>query len=238
MPYDFKNMSDENFRIFSIVLEDLLHKNELSGTSGPLKFVSTPIGITRDEQLAVLTRLNKEHYISFSVDGKSLYLFHNIYKDISFFDLHFEAHLESHNREKPEPKTSSKTNHKKSKVNPIITLIPDSGLLVIGRDNIDIDPKTNIFKVLEFILVKNKTNIYKEFKYSELAKSPAFNDINFSYNKKSWEIYYNACKYINDKIHKEINIPDFLIYDSKNNGKFSINPKVLETLGIDNTKLG
>jgi hypothetical protein len=188
--------------------------------------------------MAILFRLEKDHLVDFSVNGKLIFL--TQYVDKSFADYYDQVHAEFHKRKLtlyPES-VAVDIPKKKAKPNPTLALVPDPGILIIGNYKIDIDPKTNVFKVLEFILVKNKSNISKEFKYSELAKSPVFGDINFPQNKKSWETYRNACRYVNDKILKETGTQEFLLFGSKNTARFSINPKVLESLGIPTTKLG
>jgi hypothetical protein len=238
MTYDFTAVTDDNLRIIFIVLKDLVHKADLANSRGPLSFNNTPKLVTKDEQMAILFRLEKDSLIDFSINGKLIFLTQYIGK--SFGDYYDQVHTEFHKRKLtlyPESLVVD-TPKKKTKPIPTLTLLPDPGILIIGKNNIEFNPKINAFKVLDFILVKNKSNISKEFKYSELAKSPMFGDISFPKHKKSWETYRNACRYVNDKILKETGIQEFLLFGSKNTARFSINPKVLETLGITETKLG
>jgi hypothetical protein len=98
MPYNFSEISDHDLKLFFAVINDLDHKASLMGTSGPLPFSNTPKGVNRDEQIAILSRLDKDHYLSFSNDEKSVWLNENTYVDNLWGDLFESVHNEYHKR--------------------------------------------------------------------------------------------------------------------------------------------
>jgi hypothetical protein len=233
MPYDLKTMTDRSLKQLDLVMEDFCHKAELKQSTAGLEVDYLGLkGVGKDDHKAIIDGLIRNRYIHTE--------YHMFYLQKTFYPFLDEVSDELHQRlhHAPLKNLKSKTAKKKGKSTPTLALVTDPGILIIGSDKIDIDPKTNAFKVLEFILVKNKSNISKEFRYAELAKSPMFGDLNFPKNKTSWETYRNACRYVNDKILKETGIQEFLLFGSKNTAKFSINSNVLETLGLNTTKLG
>ena len=237
MSYNLKKITDLSLKQLNIVMEDFCHKAELKQSTANLLVDYLGLdGVGKDDHRAIIEKLTEYRYLHTE--------YHMFYLTETFYPFLDEVNAEIHDRyhkkflEEQKSKTSSNTDNKKARDNSVLTLVSDPGILIIGKDNIKIDSTTNAFKVLDFIFVKNKKDYLREFKYSELAKSPAFNDSSYPQNKKSWETYHSACRYANQKIYNETSIKKFLLFGSKNTAKFSINPKVLETLGISDTKLG
>lgn len=114
----------------------------------------------------------------------------------------------------------------------------DPGLLIVDDITVDFRSSKKAKIVLDFILVKHKSDFSGHFEIKKLADSPLFKVGEFWTNKKSWEKCRNACRFINQKVKGKMSFPNFLHCDSSNDGKFYIEPEALQTLGLINTKLG
>lgn len=213
MRYDFTSLSDHDLKLFFLVINDLSHKADLAGKRGPLSFGDTLASITRDEQLAILSRLDSEGYVSFSIGGDLLYL--NEYNaEASFNQLFDDVHEEYHKREK---KSLQNTKPHYDEVN---------GILHIGDHKIKIrlhDEDTKQNQLLKYIFITHVKDIGREFDFTEFP----FEDV--SDKKKFKEICRTACTEINRKVAGETEgqIMDFLEFNTLTYGFLNINPKYL-----------
>jgi hypothetical protein len=98
MPLDVKTLPDYHLKLLFAVVNDLDRRSDLANSDGLLTFSNSPKGVTRDEQMAILSNLDTKSYISFSNNGKLLYLNNNVYVGISFTDLFHQVHEEFHKR--------------------------------------------------------------------------------------------------------------------------------------------
>ena len=96
MPYNFLEISDHDLKLFFAVINDLSHKSSLMDATGPLKFSTAPIGVSSDEQIAILHRLASDCYISFSNDRQSVWLSEDV--DRSFSSVYSSVHEAYHKR--------------------------------------------------------------------------------------------------------------------------------------------
>ncbi len=214
MPYDFKNLPDHDLKLFLLVANDLMHKANLAGKRGPLKFGNAPKGVNKDEQLAILSRLDNNGYVSFSNDEKSIYINENIHPNISFNELFDSVHEEYHRREK---KTENNTKPHYDQVNGFLHI---AGYKIRIRKH-DEDTKQN--QLLKYIFSANSKNIEREFDFTEFP----FDDV--LDKKKFKEICRTACTEINRKIKEQTGdkISDFLEFNNRTYGFLNINPKYL-----------
>ena len=85
--------------------------------------------------------------------------------------------------------------------------------------------ETNAHKILKYIFITKKHNLYDLYSYAEIAEDE-FGELEYS---KKWQKYYTACKDIQEKIRKGTSnkIEDFLIITSGFKGQVKINPKYL-----------
>lgn len=85
--------------------------------------------------------------------------------------------------------------------------------------------ETNAHKILKYIFITKKHNLYELYSYAEIAEDE-FGELKYS---KKWQKYYTACKDIQEKIRKGTSnkIEDFLIITSGFKGQVRINPKYL-----------
>ena len=217
MPYNFTEISDYDLKLFFAVINDLHHKAILMDATGPLKFNNTPKGVSRDEQMAILYRLDNDHYISFSNDSKSVWLNEKVYVGVSWSDVFQSVHKAHHERfEKPKAEKNLKPHY--DEANGILYV---QGFAVrIKRQNKD----TYEHQILKHIFITNKDNIAKEFDYSVIPF-----DI-LEQKENIWSRCRTACLSINKKIKAKSNgtITDFLQFNSRIHGWLNINPKYLE----------
>ncbi len=213
MSYDFTNISDHDLKLFFLVINDLSHKSNLAGNDGPLTFKNSPKGVSKDEQLSILSRLDKQNYISFSNSGKLIYL-NEMYAGISFNQLFTDVHEEYHKREK-KPVKNNKPHY--DEVNGVLH-IQDHKIKIRLHDE---DTKQN--QLLKYIFITNSNDIGREFDFTEFP----FEDV--LDKKKFKEICRTACTAINDKIKIETQdkIVDFLEFNTLTYGFLNINPKYL-----------
>lgn len=226
MPYNFPEISDHDLKLFYSVINDLEHKACLMGVNGPLKFSNTPKGVSRDEQMAILLRLNKDHYISFSNDEKSIYLNENVYVDRAFGNVYDSVHKEYHRRfatpkaEKNLKPSIEKPNfdEKKSVLN-----FKDYHIKIARQDE-----PTVAHGILNYIFNKSNRPLTDEFFFAEIAEAE-FGDLDYTKKPNSWKRYYIACKDINEKIRKATpdKIEDFLRFNTGQKAKVLINAKYL-----------
>jgi len=87
---------------------------------------------------------------------------------------------------------------------------------------------TNAHKILKYIFITNKDNLFDDFYYAEIAEDE-FNDSDYNSQKRGWEKYHVACREIQRKIKKQTNntICDFLVFDTGKTGKVSLNNKYI-----------
>ncbi len=74
MAYNLKTLADHNLKQLYLVLNDLIHKKELLGKSGPISITNSAKGVSKDEQYLILTHLNNETIASLSNDEKSIWI--------------------------------------------------------------------------------------------------------------------------------------------------------------------
>jgi hypothetical protein len=230
MPYNFSEISDYDLKLFFTVINDLEHKASLMGVNGPLKFSNTPKGVSRDEQMAILSRLDKEHYLSFSNDGKSVWLNEKMYADKSFGDLYTSVHKEYHQRF---DKTKSESSVAKEKIKVFEALSFDekkSQLNFMGY-RIQIarqDEPTVAHGILNHIFNNSDQELTDQFFFSEIADAE-FGDLEYTKKPNAWKRYYIACKDIQEKIRTGTpeKIDDFLQFNTGQKAKVLINPKYL-----------
>ncbi len=218
MPYNFTEISDNDLKLFFAVINDLQHKAVLAGSDSKLTYKNTPKGVTRDEQMAILHRLDDDHYISFSMNKQLIYLNEKMYKDRSFTDLFKSVHGEYHKRFKETEKAKNEQPHY-DEANGMLH-IQDHKIKVIKHDE---DTKQNQF--LKYIFITNAKNLNREFDFTEFP----FEDVGDK--KKFKEICRTACTAINGKIARETKneIVELLQFNSRTYGWVKINPKYLPT---------
>lgn len=214
MPYNFPDFSDHDLRLFFAVINDLMHKANLMDARGPLGFSNAPKGVSRDEQMAIFSRLEKDSYLSFSIGGKSIWL--NEYVGRSFGDVYDSIHKEYHRRF-DKSKSEKKLQPHYDEINGML-YIQDYKIKIKKHDE---DTKQN--QLLRHIFVTNAKNIGREFDFTEFP----FDDVGDK--KKFKEICRTACIAINAKIVKETQnkITDFLEFNTRTYGWLKINPKFL-----------
>lgn len=219
MPYNFHEISDHDLTLFFIVINDLEHKANLMDATGPLEFSNTPKGVSRDEQTAILRRLDKDRYISFSNDGKSVWLNEHTYVNNKWGDVFQSVHEAYHKRfDKPKlPK------------NPLPHYDPINGILHVQDFKIRIkkhDEDTKQNQLLKYIFITNAKDIGREFDFTEFP----FEGVDFHRDKKKFkEICRTICTEINKKCagQTQNKITDFLEFNTRTYGFLKINPKYL-----------
>jgi hypothetical protein len=218
MPYNFPEISDHDLKLFFAVINDLEHKANLMDATGPLKFNNTPKGVSKDEQMAILYRLDSDHYISFSNDGKSVWLNEKVYVGISWGDVFQSVHKAYHERFS-KPKVEKKLKPHFDEINGNIDIPGYPPIKVIKHDE---DTKQK--QLLHHIFIINAKDIGREFDFTEFP----FDDVEDK--KKFKEICRTACSAINRKIAKETENKEkeFLKFNSRTYGWLKINPKYLQ----------
>jgi hypothetical protein len=216
MMYDFQKISDHNLKQFVVVLDNLVHKADLLGKSGPLAIGNASKGVSKDEQYAILSRLDNEGLASFSNNGKYIYLNEKVYVDKSFFEFYDQIHAEYHKRLK---KTGT-VKYGKPHYDPI------NGILHIQKYKIKIkkhEDNDRQNQLLKHIFITNAKDIAREFDFTEFP----FDEED---KKKFKKICRTACTAINTKISKETKntIQGFLEFNSLTYGFLKIDPKYLQ----------
>ncbi len=86
---------------------------------------------------------------------------------------------------------------------------------------------SNSHKLLKYIFITNKNNLTDDFFFSEIAENE-FSELDYN-EDKNWRKYHMACQVINRKTEKNTKdkINDFLIFNTGNKGKVSLNKKYL-----------
>ena len=206
-------MSDESLKQLLDVMSSLIHKADLAGKRGPLKIGNAPKRVNNDEQHAILSRLYTEGLGSFSNDGKSFYLYENMYANKSFYDFYNLAHEEYHKRT---GKTKNIAPHYDQTNRDLY--IQNFKIRIVKHDE-----DTKQHQLLKYIFITNLKDIGREFDFTEFP----FDDVGDK--KKFKEICRTACVAINRKIAKETKneISDFLEFNTRTYGFLKINPKYL-----------
>lgn len=215
--FDFSDTSDSHLKLVYLIVNDLAHKSELAQARGPIKFGNTPKGMNKDEQLAVLDRLERAGVLSFSNDGKSVWL--NEHTIRKFSDFYIQLHDEYHKRFPIKTSTNF--------LQPSYDLV--NGVLSIENFRIKIkihneDTKQN--QLLRYIFIDNAKDIAREFDFTEFP----FDDIGDK------EKFRDTCKSACDAINKKIatttgdKVTKFLLYNRRGFGFLQVNPIYLQPL--------
>jgi len=105
------------------------------------------------------------------------------------------------------------------------------GILYIKSMRVIIDKQdkiTNAHKILRHIFITNKTNIFDDFYYAEIAEDE-FGELDYKSDKNNWRKFHTACEILNNKIQKQTKneINKYLIYNTGIKGKVKISKKYL-----------
>lgn len=210
-----KDISDTDLGLYFAVINNLAHKSELANSHGPLPFNDTPQAVTRDEQVAILNRLDKEQYISYSIDGKSVWLNERLYVGIpSFSDLWKALHDELHKRQ------GLKQKQERPYYDPVNRDLHINGLKIKVVKHAD---NNRQHQLLIHIFINNTQDLSREFDFTEFP----FDDVEDK--KKFKEICRTACQEINKKIEDQSGgkIKGFLQFNTMTYGFLKINPEYL-----------
>ena len=228
---DFQSFGKKSLRIIFSVLEDIKAKMEITQTNKNItvRYAKKVDDVSESERRHTLDSLFEREIIRKTKLPLSFSAFFrkNVDQELAVF---VEVDVSKFNKfyQKIEKCITPEEMEKINKDD--IYFNADNNLLFINDVEIKVcerKEKTCIYYILNYLYNNVNTDDYY-VDYSELMRNDTgidFKNIGNEERKKLFKRYYGACRDLNDKIHRQTTIQDFLIISGKENGSVEINKK-------------